>query len=246
MRCSYIKRNFLDWLYFWSSGEVWAVRTTRLSFQLQQQIDKAADIVKAGGVVAFPTDTVYGLGANPFIPEAVDRIYKIKQRLRRLPLPILLADESQLDTIAASVPEIARLLMKRFWPGGLTIVLHKAAAFPGSGAAEEDTIAVRVPNHPITLALIKLAAVPVIGTSANLSSQPSALTAGDVEYQLDGAIDLVIDGGKCPGGVESTVVDITGKAPVILRKGAVPEEEINKAFKEYMMEVDKRAYCSRQ
>ncbi len=222
------------------------MRATRLSSQLQQQIDKAANIVKAGGVVAFPTDTVYGLGANPFIPEAVDRIYKIKQRLRHLPLPILLAGESQLDTIAASVPEIGRLLMKRFWPGGLTIVLYKATAFPGSGAAEEDTIAVRVPNHPITLALIKLASVPIIGTSANLSSQPNALTAEDVQCQFDGVVDLIIDGGKCPGGVESTVVDITGKAPVILRKGAVTEEEINKVFKEYMREVDKHAYCSRQ
>jgi L-threonylcarbamoyladenylate synthase len=222
------------------------VKIARLSSQVQQQIEKAAGIVKAGGVVVFPTDTIYGLGANPFNRKAVDRIYEIKQRPRHLPLPVLLAEESELDTIAAHVPEIARLLIKRFWPGGLTIVLHRAAAFPGSGTENEDTIAVRIPNHPVPLALVRLAAVPVIGTSANLSSQPGALIAEDAKKQLGSAVDFIIDGGTCPGGVESTVVDVTKSIPVILRKGAVSEKEITTVFQEYERQVSKRAYCSRK
>lgn len=219
--------------------------TTRLSSKLVQQIEKAAEIVKKGGVVAFPTDTVYGLGANPFIKEAVDRIYAIKQRPRHLPLPVLLADESRIDEVVASVPGIALLFMKRFWPGALTIVLPKAASFPGSVIAGENTVAVRIPHHEVTLALIRKAGVPIIGTSANLSSKPSALTAKEVEEQLGSAVDVIVDGGRCPGGVESTVVDLTGQSPVILRQGAVTEEEITRVYQEYSREVDKRAYCSR-
>lgn len=219
--------------------------TTKLSSKLRQQIDKAADIVKGGGVVAFPTDTVYGLGANPVIKEAVDRIYKIKQRPCRMPLPVLLADESQVDEIAASVTEIAVLFMRHFWPGGLTIVLSQATSFPGSGIAGENTVAVRIPNHEVTLALIKKAGVPIIGTSANLSGKPSALTAKEVADQLGSAVDFIVDGGRCPGGVESTVVDLTGRVPVILRKGAVPESKINEVYQRYMREVDKSACCSR-
>jgi L-threonylcarbamoyladenylate synthase len=176
----------------------------------------------------------------------VDRIYEIKQRPLHLPLPVLLAEEAQLDTVAASAPGIALLLMKRFWPGGLTIVLRRAAAFPGSGTANENTIAVRIPDHPVPLALIRLAGVPIIGTSANVSNQPGALTADDVESQLGKAVDLIINGGTCPGGVESTVVDVTGSVPVVLRKGAVSEKEINKVYHEYEREVSKRAYCPRK
>jgi len=219
--------------------------TTTVSAMVMQQIEKAAEIVKGGGVVAFPTDTVYGLGANPFIKEAVDRIYEIKQRPRHMPLPVLLADESQVAGIVASVPDIARLFMKRFWPGGLTIVLFKAASFPGSGAVKEDRVAIRIPNHEVTIALIRKAGVPIIGTSANLSSRPSALTAGEVADQLGDTVDLVVDGGGCPGGVESTVVDVTGQIPVIVRQGAVMESAINETFQKYMREVAKRAYCSR-
>ena len=220
--------------------------TTQLPLKARQQIEKAAGIVRAGGVVAFPTDTVYGLGASPFVAEAVERIYAIKQRPRQLPLPILLADESQLETIATPISDIARLFMQRFWPGGLTIVLQKAPSFPGRGIIKETTVAVRIPAHPVTQALIRLAAVPLIGTSANLSGQPSALTAHDVVSQLGSTVDFVIDGGTCPGGVESTVVDVTTGAPVILRKGAVPEAEITKVYQEYQKEVTARAYCSRQ
>lgn len=217
----------------------------RLSSKLAQQVEKAAEIVKAGGVVAFPTDTVYGLGANPFIDKAVDRIYKVKGRARHLPLPILLADEAQVTDVIASVSELAGLLMKHFWPGGLTLVLPRAASFPGSATAGGDSVAIRMPDHEVTLALIRRAGVPIIGTSANLSNQPSALTAQDVKDQLGSAVDLVIDGGRCPGGVESTVVDLTGQVPVIIRQGAVLAEEIKKVYLKYVKEADKNAYCSR-
>jgi L-threonylcarbamoyladenylate synthase len=217
----------------------------RLSLKLVQQIEMAAQIVKTGGVVAFPTDTVYGLGANPFIDKAVDRIYQVKGRDRQLPLPILLADEVQIAEVVATVSDVARLLMKRFWPGGLTLVLSKAASFPDNITAGGDSVAIRMPGHEVTLALIRKAGVPIVGTSANLSNQPSALTAEEVKDQLGSAVDLVVDGGRCPGGVESTVVDLTGTVPIILRQGAVPEEKIKQVYLEYIKEADQNAYCSR-
>jgi L-threonylcarbamoyladenylate synthase len=124
--------------------------------------------------------------------------------------------------------------------------LHRAAAFPGSSIAGKDTIAVRVPAHRVSLALIRLAAVPIIGTSANVSGGANALTAKDVERQLDGAVDFIIDGGTCPGGVESTVVDVTGPVPAILRKGAISEEEINTVLQNYERQVNKVANRSRK
>jgi len=211
-----------------------------LSTELIKQIDKAGEIVRKGGVVAFPTDTVYGLGASPFIAGAVQRIYKIKQRPANLPLPVLLADEPQVDTIAVTIPKLARSLMKAFWPGGLTLVLLRAPSFPLSAAAGGDTVAVRVPDSEITRTLIRKAGVPVIGTSANISSRPSALEANDVIKQLGDVIDMIIDGGRCPGGIESTVIDLTGGSPVIVREGAVSGGKIAEIIKE----VTEGAYSS--
>jgi L-threonylcarbamoyladenylate synthase len=143
----------------------------------------------------------------------------------------LILDEAQLSEVVDSVPEIARILIKQFWPGGLTLVLPRKQSFPGGGTKSEKNIAVRIPAHEVTLALIRLAGVPLIGTSANISKLPSAHTALEVQVQLGSVIDLIVDGGKCPGGVESTVVDVTEKVPLILRRGAVPESEIVKLFK---------------
>lgn len=217
----------------------------RLSLKLTQQVEEAADIVKRGGVVAFPTDTVYGLGANPYIDEAVDRIYKIKERPRHLPLPILVADKIQVNDVVASVSDLASLLMEHLWPGGLTLVLTRAASFPDNATAGGDSVAIRMPDHDVALALIRKAGVPIIGTSANLSNQPSVLTSEEVEVQLGKDVDLVIDSGRCPGGVESTVVDLTGQVPVILRQGAVSEKQINKIYREYLKKAGENAYCSR-
>ena len=204
------------------------------SQKLQQQIEKAAQLLQNGGVVAFPTDTVYGLGASPYCSEAVARIYSIKQRLRHLPFPILLADQEQLSEVVESVPEIARILIDQFWPGGLTLVLPRKPSFPGSGTRDEKSIAVRIPAHDVTLAIIRIACTPIIGTSANISKLPNALTAREVNAQLGSVVDLIVDGGECPGGIESTVVDVTRDVPLILRRGVIPESEIMKVWQEYM------------
>jgi len=195
---------------------------------LAEQIRKGVQILKAGGTVAYPTDTVYGLGADAFNKEAVEKIYEIKGRPRQSAFPLLLADINQVAEVASSVPEIAWLLMRHFWPGGLTLVLPKRINLPDYLTYGGATIAVRIPNHPVPLTLIKRMGSPLIGTSANISGQPSALTAKEVEIQLGGRVSLIIDGGRCSGGVESTIIDVTGKMPKIRRQGLIPKEEIEK------------------
>lgn len=200
---------------------------------LQREIEKGVKILRIGGVIAFPTDTVYGLGADAFNATAVERIYEIKNRPSHQQLPLLITDVEQLTTLANPIPEIAWFLTRHFWPGGLTLVLEKTDPVPAH-LAPGPTIAVRVPDHPVCRAIIQHLGNPIIGTSANISDQPAALTAEEVGQQLGGKIDFIINGGKCPGGKESTVVDITRKAPAILRQGIISSYEIDKAYKEYL------------
>jgi L-threonylcarbamoyladenylate synthase len=200
---------------------------------LQRDLETGISILKKGGVIAFPTDTVYGLGADAFNSVAVQRIYEIKDRSESNPFPLLIADVKQLNALAEPIPELARFLARQFWPGGVTLVLSKIDSVPAY-LAPGPTIAVRVPNHPTCLTLLQHLAEPLIGTSANVSGQPAALTADEVRQQLGDRVDLVIDGGRCPGGKESTVVDITREPPVILRQGIVPSHDINRAYKEYL------------
>jgi len=208
---------------------------------LNEQINKGIQILKQGGVIAFPTDTVYGLGADAFRSKAVERIYEIKKRPTHLPLPLLIGDVEQLAVLVAKpLPEIALFLARRFWPGGLTLVVPKAAHLPGY--LGNTNIAVRVPAHPICLTLIQAINNPLIGTSANISDKPSVVTAGGVRQQLGNEVDLIIDGGRCPGGSESTVVDVTGGGVVILRHGIIHGEEINRVAREYR-EVKDDANC---
>jgi L-threonylcarbamoyladenylate synthase len=199
----------------------------------QREIEKGVRILQKGGVIAFPTDTVYGLGADVFNTTAVERVYEIKNRPKNQQFPLLIADAKQLTTLAEPIPEITWLLAGRFWPGGLTLVLSKKDSLPAY-IASGPTVAVRVPNHPVCLALIEGLGNPITGTSANTSGQPAALTAAEVGQQLVGKIDLIINGGKCPGGKESTIVDITRLPPTILRHGIIPSHEIDKAYKEYV------------
>jgi len=210
---------------------------------LQREIEKGVKILQKGGVIAFPTDTVYGLGADAFNSMAVERIYEIKNRPKHRQLPLLIVDVERLTTLADPIPEIAWFLARRFWPGGLTLVLPKTDSLPAY-LAPGPTMAVRVPNHPVCLALIQHLGNPIIGTSANVSGQPAALTAEEVGQQLGGKIDFVINGGKCPGGKESTVVDVTHESPIILRQGIIPSDEIDKAYKEYL-ELNSEAHCYR-
>ena len=199
---------------------------------LQEQVKRGIKILKEGGIVAFPTDTVYGLGADAFNPKAVGRIYEVKKRPRHLPLPLLIADISQMTVVAQPPPGIALFLARRFWPGGLTLVLPKAASLP-LYLTKSPTVAVRVPNHWVCLTLIQCLEKPIIGTSANLSGKPSILTADEVKQQLGGKVDFIIDGGQCSGGRESTIVDVRGEVPVILRQGIIPKREIEESYKEY-------------
>jgi L-threonylcarbamoyladenylate synthase len=210
---------------------------------LQREIEKGVEILQKGGVIAFPTDTVYGLGSDAFNSTAVERIYEIKNRPKHRQLPLLIADVERLTTLADPIPEIAWFLARRFWPGGLTLVLSKINSLPVY-LASGPTIAVRVPNHSVCLPLIQRLGNPLIGTSANISGQPAALTAEEVGQQLGGKVDFIINGGKCPGGKESTVVDVTHESPIILRHGIIPSHEIDKAYKEYS-EVNSEAHCYR-
>ncbi len=204
-----------------------------LSREIALQVDRAIEILKVGGIVAFPTDTVYGLGGDAFNSEVAERIYRVKQRPRSLPLPVLLADSTQVAAVVDSVPGIAQFLMKRFWPGGLTLVLPKGASLPEIISAGGDKVAIRIPNHVVPITLIRGLGAPIIGTSANISDKPSPVTAQEVEQQIGSQIDLIINMGRCPGGLESTVVDVTGETPVILRQGIIPEDEIKRACQEY-------------
>jgi len=200
--------------------------SVELPSDVRRQVDKGISILKKGGVVAFPTDTVYGLGAAANNPQAVARIYVVKERPRHMPLPLLLAHTVQISEVAESVPPLAWLLAERFLPGALTLVLPKSRSVPDIVTAGGTTVAVRIPAHPVPIALIEGLGVPVLGTSANLSGRPSTLEASEVYSQFGGRIALVIDGGRCPGGRESTIVDVTGEVPVVLREGAITLREL--------------------
>jgi len=198
----------------------------KLLLPIQKQVEKGISILKKGGVVAFPTDTVYGLGACVNIESAVERLYLVKKRPQDMPLPLLLANTSQIREVAERVPEVAWFLVQKFLPGALTLVLPRSDAVPDIITAGGMTVAIRIPAHTIPVTLAEGLGAPIVGTSANLSGKPSSLTADEVYSQFNNEIDLIIDGGRCPGGVESTIVDVTGEIPVVLREGAISREEL--------------------
>ena len=187
-------------------------------------IEQALRILRAGGLAAFPTDTVYGVGALAFDGPAVESIYAAKDRPVEKAIPILIADADDLDKVAVDVPPMARILAARFWPGPLTLVVPKQPTLPEAISAT-TTVAVRIPDHPVARALLR-AAGPMAVTSANLSGQPSPVEAEEVLRQLNGRIPLVLDGGVTPGGVPSTLVDCLGAEPVLLREGPLTKEQI--------------------
>ncbi|MDD5289489.1 MAG: L-threonylcarbamoyladenylate synthase [Dehalococcoidales bacterium] len=188
---------------------------------LETQIKKAVSILKNGGLVAYPTDTVYGLGACMTDILAVERIFQVKGRPKGMALPILLAQTSQIKEVVELMPPSVWRLAGEFFPGALTIILPKSNAVPDTITGGGRTVAFRIPNHPVPLALIEGLGKPIVGTSANLSGHPSSLTAEEVIKQIGKQIDMVIDGGKCPGGIESTVIDLSGNRPIVRRQGAI-------------------------
>jgi len=187
-------------------------------------IPLALEILKRGGLVAFPTDTVYGVGALAFDGTAVERIYAAKDRPIEKAIPILIGEPEDLDKVIADVPPIAAKLATRFWPGPLTLVVPKHPNLPDVVSAG-PTVGVRVPDHPVAQALLT-AAGPMAVTSANISGQASPKTAEEVNRQLIGRIPLILDGGETPGGVPSTVVNCLGTEPVILREGPITLKDI--------------------
>ncbi|MFC2024917.1 L-threonylcarbamoyladenylate synthase [Chloroflexota bacterium] len=223
---SFIKDYHCDILT--SSGKIIVdeAELGKLTPDLQNQVERGISILREGGIVAYPTDTVYGLGACASLPQAVERIYEVKERSRKMALPLLLADVLQIAEVAEPVPPIAWLLARKFLPGALTIVLPKSCPVPEIITAGETTIAVRIPAHPVPIALVEGLGTPIVGTSANLSGRPSPLTADEVYSQLGDKIDLIINGGRCQGGRESTIIDVTGEIPVVLREGAISREEL--------------------
>ena len=201
---------------------------TLLYHDIEKQIRDAVSILKQGGLVAYPTDTVYGLGACIADIHAVERIFQVKRRSKGMALPILVADRAQIMEIVTAVPPIAERLIDEFFPGALTIILPKSDIVAKIISGGGRTIAFRIPDHPVPLALIKGLGKPIAGTSANLSGYPSPLTASEVRSQIGDEIDMIIDGGRCPGGVESTVVDLSGEKPVVRRRGAISIETLKK------------------
>jgi len=198
----------------------------KLPSSIQQQVENGISILKQGGLVAFPTDTVYGLGAGANLLQAVEKVYQVKRRPCDRALPLLLADISQISEVAYPVSRVAWLLARTFLPGALTMVLPKSKSVPDIVTGGGNTVAVRVPAHPVPVALARGLGTPIVGTSANISGKPSPLTAGEVSVQFGDRIELIIDGGRCPGGRESTVVDVTGKVPLVLREGAISRAEL--------------------
>ncbi|MBR3361053.1 MAG: threonylcarbamoyl-AMP synthase [Lachnospiraceae bacterium] len=198
-----------------------------------EDIKAAGEVLKQGGIVAFPTDTVYGLGAVFDDEKAVRKIFAAKGREEKKPLSILVADIVQVELLSeiksGEMAQKAERLMKKYWPGALTLIFQKKPGIPDAVTAGGETIGIRMPDMELTRELICAAGKPLAAPSANTSGKRSSVSAREVLEDLDGKIDMVIDGGTCPVGVASTVVDMTGDTPVILREGVITAEMIAQA-----------------
>ncbi len=197
-----------------------------MSCPVGTDVSLAARLIREGGLVAFPTETVYGLGADALNPQAVARVFEVKQRPTFDPLIVHIADCARLEQLVVEVPETARRLIERFWPGPLTIVLPKREVVPDLVTAGLPTVAVRMPDHRLALELIRLADRPIAAPSANRFGRLSPTTAQHVMEQLGEKIDYILDGGACRVGVESTVVECSDEGLVILRPGGISLEEL--------------------
>ena len=193
-------------------------------------IEKAGEILRRGGLVAFPTETVYGLGGNALDPAASGRIYAAKGRPSDNPLIVHIASLDELPPLVRSIPEQAYLLAGRFWPGPLTMILEKSDAVPYQTTGGLDTVAVRFPSDPVARALIRAAKVPVAAPSANVSGRPSPTTALRVKEDVGDTIDMILDGGPVGLGLESTIVDLTVSPPCVLRPGFITGDRLREVL----------------
>ncbi|MCH1770715.1 MULTISPECIES: L-threonylcarbamoyladenylate synthase [Metallosphaera] len=198
-------------------------------------IRKAAEVIRSGGLVAFPTETVYGLGGNALDPKAAEKVFKAKRRPMDNPLIVHIADLSQLEEVSVDVPPEVLDLAQRVWPGPLTFILKRNPRVPLETTGGLDTVAVRMPAHPIALQLIRESSVPIAAPSANLATKPSPTLAEHVIQDLDGSVDVVIDGGETFFGVESTIINLTVSPPVLLRPGPFTVEELNSLLGEVVV-----------
>ena len=196
--------------------------------EIEDKISAAAKILREGGLVGIPTETVYGLGANGLDGKAVKRIFEAKGRPQDNPLILHVTGPQWLPRYCADIPPIAYVLARKFWPGPLTMILKRKPIVPDETTAGLDTVGMRCPNHPVTLAIIREAGVPIAAPSANTSGRPSCTTAQDVLEDMNGKIEGVVDGGPCTVGVESTILDLTCEPPRLLRPGGLPLEDLER------------------
>ena len=204
------------------------MHTEILPVNASNAITSALEILYSGGLVAFPTDTVYGVGALAFDGKTVESIYTAKERPVEKAIPVLIGDREDLSQVAEEIPFFAARLIARFWPGPLTVLVPKKASLPEVVSAN-PAVGVRVPDHEVARALLRLSG-PLAVTSANRSSQPSPTTAQEVLQQLGGRIALILDGGSTPGGIPSTLVDCTGTEIQVLREGPIAKEQLLNAI----------------
>lgn len=197
------------------------MKTVILSAAAPDTVARGAEIIKRGGLLGIPTETVYGLGANGLDPDAVLKIFTAKGRPQDNPLILHVSGPAQVETFCHDIPAVAWTLMEKFWPGPLTLVLPARDTVPKRTTAGLDTVAIRCPASPLTRAIIDAAGVPIAAPSANISGKPSPTTAQHVLHDMDGKIEAIVDGGPCEVGVESTIVDLTGNVPRLLRPGGI-------------------------
>lgn len=197
------------------------MKTVLLSASAPDTVARGAEIIRSGGLLGIPTETVYGLGANGLNSEAVLKIFEAKGRPQDNPLILHVADSSQVTDFCRNIPDVAWTLMEKFWPGPLTLVLPAREIVPKRTTAGLDTVAIRCPASSLTRAIISAAGVPIAAPSANISGKPSPTTALHVLHDMDGKIEAIVDGGPCTVGVESTIVDLTGETPRLLRPGGI-------------------------
>jgi L-threonylcarbamoyladenylate synthase len=190
----------------------------------EEAIERASTLLAAGELVSFPTDTVYGLAADISNGAAIERIFQVKERNENKAIAVLVASEMQIPLLTGELPPAALRLARAFWPGGLTLIVRKLPALPAA-LSPTDTVGIRMPDHSFALRLLERTG-PLATTSANLSGGPNPKTAQDVFSQLGGRIPLIIDGGPCPGGVPSTVVECSAEQIQVLRAGAIPTERL--------------------
>ncbi len=207
-----------------------AIKTKVIKINLglfeEEKLQEVVQVLKKGGVVVYPTDTFYGLGANAYLAEVVKKIYILKARDPAKPVSLVVSDLSMAREMAVAIPSIFEILAHQFWPGPLTIVLKAAPHIPVELQSPEGSVGIRWPDLPWLRALVERAGFPLTATSANLTGEKEISDPEEVLRTFSGKVDLIVDGGKCPGLLPSTVIDLTQPRPMILREGAVPVSEL--------------------